>query len=108
MTMMATILLVGLGSYALRLVPLLLVDRVKLSPRAEELLGHAVLAAMTALLVTAVLHMGARPIPGVTPAAAWIAMAAGTVAAAMRQSMGRVMVIGMAAYAVTSVLAAAV
>lgn len=106
---MATIVLVGLGSYALRLVPLLLIDRLRLSPQAEQMLGDAVLAAMTALLVGAVLHIaGQQPVPGVAPAAPWVAMAAGAVAAALRQSMGRVMFIGMAAYAATAVLATAV
>jgi len=71
MTMLATMLLVGLGSYVFRVVPLLLVDRVRLSPRVEHLLEHAVLAAISALLGTMLVQLSRnpcrscpRPLPG--------------------------------------------
>lgn len=105
MTMLAAIALVGIGSYLLRAVPLLLVDRIRLSPRAEELLGDAVLAAMTALLVATITHLAqSPPMPGVPPAAVWAGLAVGTIAAALRQSMGRVLLAGMAAYGATLLL----
>lgn len=98
MTMLATMLLVGLGSYLFRVVPLLLVDRVRLSARTEELLGHAVLAAMAGLLGTVVLQFARHPVPEVPGAAPWVGLAVAAVVALARQSMGRVALCGMAAY----------
>ncbi|MGZ4616512.1 MAG: AzlD domain-containing protein [Actinomycetes bacterium] len=98
MAMLATMLLVGLGSYLLRVVPLLLVDRVRLPPRTEQLLGHAVLAAMAGLLATVVVQLAKHPVPDVPGLAPWLGLAAGAGAALARQSMGRVTAAGMAAY----------
>ena len=105
MTMLTTMLLVGLGSYVFRVVPLLLVDRVRLSPRVEHLLEHAVLAAISALLGTMLVQLSRSPVPVVPAAAPWIGLAAGATAALLRQSMGRVAVIGMAAYLAVLTLA---
>jgi branched-subunit amino acid transport protein len=98
MTMLVTMLLVGLGSYLFRVVPLLLVDRVRLSTSVERLMGHAVLAALSALVGSMLVQLTRNPVPEVPVAALWIGLTAGAVAALLRQSMGRVAVIGMAAY----------
>ena len=105
MAMLTTMLLVGLGSYLLRVVPFLLVDRVRLSPRTERLLGHAVLAAMAGLLATVVVQLAKHPVPDVPGLAPWLGLAAGAATALARQSMGRVAAAGMAGYLL--VLAAA-
>ena len=107
MAMLVTMLLVGLGSYLLRVVPLLLVDRVRLSPRAEELLGQAVLAAMGGLLATVVLQLVRHPVAGVPDLAPWAGLAVGAAAALARQSMGRVALCGMAGYLLAAAAAAA-
>lgn len=106
MTMFATMLLVGLGSYLFRVVPFLLVDRVHLSARTEELLGQAVLAAMAGLLGTVVVHLAREPVPDVPAAAPWVGLAVGAAAAVARQSMGRVAAAGMAAYLAVLAVAA--
>jgi branched-subunit amino acid transport protein len=54
MTMWLAILAVGLGSYALRLAPLLLGARVRWSDRWDRALRDASVGAMTALLVSGV------------------------------------------------------
>ena len=58
MTMWLAILLVGLGTYTFRVVPLLLTEWVRLSDRADAVLRHASAGAMTALLVTGVRGLG--------------------------------------------------
>ena len=50
-TMWLVIVLVGLGSYVLRAVPLLLGGRLRLSQRADVVLRHGSVGAMTALMV---------------------------------------------------------
>ena len=54
MSMWLAIVLVGLGSYAFRVVPLLLGDRMRLSEGADATLRHAAIGAMTALMVLGV------------------------------------------------------
>lgn len=49
-------ILTGAGSYLLRVVPLVVLPRVTLSPRVERAARHAGLAAITALVVSAVTH----------------------------------------------------
>lgn len=94
MTMLIVIVLVGAGSYALRVLPLLLIDRISLSRRAEETLTDAAVAAMTALVVGVVVRLGEHP---TLPAAArWVGLALGLMAAAARWSMVRIMAVGMA------------
>jgi branched-subunit amino acid transport protein len=53
MTTWLAVLAVGLGSYAMRVGPLLLRDRFVPSPRVDDVIRHAGTAAVTALLVTA-------------------------------------------------------
>ena len=57
MTLWIAIVLVALGSYAFRVVPFLLNERIRLSPRADDVLRHASVAAMTAMLATGVQHL---------------------------------------------------
>jgi branched-subunit amino acid transport protein len=94
MTMLVVILLVGAGSYALRVLPLLLIDRISLSRRAEETLTDAAVAAMTALVVGVVVRLGEHPT--LPPAARWVGLALGLMAAAAHWSMVRIMAVGMA------------
>ena len=58
MTMWLAILLVGLGTYTFRVVPLLLTEWIRLSDQADAVLRHASAGAMTALLVTGVRGLG--------------------------------------------------
>lgn len=56
--MWLAIISVGLGSYAMRVVPLFTVGRLDLAPRVERALARAGTAALTALTVGAVLDVG--------------------------------------------------
>ena len=49
-----TMVLVGLGSYAFRVVPLLVLPKLELSAGADRILRHAGAAALTALVVTSI------------------------------------------------------
>jgi branched-subunit amino acid transport protein len=86
---------VSLGSFALRLVPLLVLGRLRLSARTEALIGRAGFAAVTALIA-----VSTRSAAHATAALAVLAaVAAGTVLAVRRASMLRIVVIGGAVYA---------
>ncbi len=61
MSMWLAILLVGLGSYLLRVVPLLLGERIRLSEELDATLRHAAVGAMTALLVLGAMQTAAEP-----------------------------------------------
>ena len=54
--MWAAILLAGLASYVLRVVPLLVLGRVELPPRLSEALQHAAMGAMAVMVVTGAAH----------------------------------------------------
>jgi branched-subunit amino acid transport protein len=56
----AAVLLVGLGSYAMRLLPMLLAGRVQVSDRTALVLRDAGMAAMSTLLVVSVTSVGSR------------------------------------------------
>lgn len=102
MRLAAAVLLVGLGSYVLRVLPFLLVERVRLSARAERRLGHAVQAALGALLGGMLLHVP-DGVPATVPTAApWAGLAVGCFAALRGWSMGRVAVCGLATFAVVA------
>jgi branched-subunit amino acid transport protein len=97
MMILTVMLLVGGGSYLLRVVPLLLVDRVHLSPRMEQLLSDAVLAALASLVTTAVVAVAdGSGAARVSPVATWTALATGSAVALSGRSMGSVAVAGMA------------
>jgi branched-subunit amino acid transport protein len=72
MTTWVAMLCVGLGSYLLRLSPLLLARRVRWPERADRALQHAGRAALVHLVVTSVLGAAA------TGPAAVVGLAAGT------------------------------
>jgi branched-subunit amino acid transport protein len=55
----AAVLLVGAGSYAFRLGPLLLGGRFRLGERQQRTLGHAGMGGIAALLVTGIVGFGA-------------------------------------------------
>jgi branched-subunit amino acid transport protein len=96
MTTWLVIVTVGVGSYLLRSLPVLLDWRWMSSPRVERTIGHAGVAAVAALIVTG-LHRGAT-----SPAATAAVVAAATTALVISRrggSMLRVLVVGFAAYA---------
>jgi len=100
--MWLAILLVALGSYIFRVVPMLLGARMSASERVDATLRHAAVGAMTALLVLAVLQVG-----GGTFGRETFAACAGVVvssAVALRgRSMPIVLVCGGVAYAVVTI-----
>ena len=95
MSTWVAILGVGLGSYAFRVVPLLVLDRAPLPPRVEALIGRAGLAAITALIALAT-HAAASG--GAAPETL-AGVGVGTVAAARKVPMLLVVVAGGAMYA---------
>jgi branched-subunit amino acid transport protein len=60
--MWLAILLVGLGSYVLRVVPMLLGERVRLPDELDAALRHAAVGAMTGLMVLGALQTAADPV----------------------------------------------
>jgi branched-subunit amino acid transport protein len=93
------IVAVGLGSFAFRLGPLLLLRRVSLSERADRLVRQAGTSAIVALIVVAARNEAVGD-------AVWptlLAVAVGTVLATRGASMVRILGCGGAAYA-TAVL----
>jgi branched-subunit amino acid transport protein len=99
MTTWLVILGVGLGSYLLRSLPVLLNSRWTTSPQFERAISHAGVAAVAALIVTG-LHRGAT-----SPAATAAVLAAATVALLISRrggSMLRVLLVGFAAYAIVN------
>lgn len=80
MTMWLAIGLVGLGSYAIRVAPLLLGERLRVPDRGDAVLRHAAVGAMTALLVLGVQRVTTDPLSGDALAMAAALAIAGTVA----------------------------
>jgi branched-subunit amino acid transport protein len=102
MTFLAMVL-VGLGSYAFRALPLLVLPHLTLSPRAERSLRHASTAAISALTVGALVHPRSSSELGASAIAVVVALAL-----AMRgSSLLRVVTISLSTYAVATVLALA-
>jgi branched-subunit amino acid transport protein len=98
------VLLVGVGSYAMRLLPLLLTGRTAISDRAALVLRDAGLSAMSTLLVVSVTSVGARQDgPGIVVmglalgVAGWLAVTA--------RSVVVVVLGGVATYACAAVVA---
>jgi branched-subunit amino acid transport protein len=105
--MWLAVLLVALGSYAFRVVPLLLGERMRFSERVDVTLRHAAVGAMTALLVLAVLHVGGDAVGRETVAAcAGVAVSSGV--ALLGRSMLLVLLSGAAAYGLAMIALAAV
>jgi branched-subunit amino acid transport protein len=90
---------VGLGSYAFRLTPLLLGARVRLRQATQDMLRHAGMGGMAALLVSSVIGFGSTG--GLAAIASATAATAGAAVVAWRGgSMAVVMLVGGAVYAV--------
>ncbi len=88
------VLAVGAGSFAFRLGPLLLLQRLSLTPRADGVIRHAGIAAITALIVVSTKSSatGTAVIPTV------LGVAAGVVLAVRGASMLRLVVSGGGVY----------
>jgi branched-subunit amino acid transport protein len=100
----AAVLLVGVGSYAMRLLPLMLTGRFAVSDRMALVLRDAGMAAMSTLLVVSVTSVGSRQdgsglavMALALGVAAWLAVTARTVVV--------VVVGGVATYACAAVVA---
>ena len=104
MSVWVAVVVAGLGSYALRVLPLLAGDRVHLSERAQAGLRHAGMGAITALLVLGVVGV-LRPGSGLHLMPVVVALVAATVSALLGRSMLMTVVIGTAAFAVASLVA---
>ena len=90
------ILAVGLGSFAFRLAPLLLLHRVSLSERGDRVIRDAGIAAITALIAMSA-KQSATTAGSVVPVL--LAMAVALVLAARGASMFPLLVLGGATYA---------
>jgi branched-subunit amino acid transport protein len=103
MTTWIVVIAVGVGSYLLRSLPVLLDARWTSSPQVERVISHAGVAAVAALIVTG-LHRGST-----SPVATAAVVAAATVALVFslrRASMLRVLLAGFVVYAVVNGAAA--
>jgi branched-subunit amino acid transport protein len=89
------VLAIGAGSFVFRLGPLLLLQRISLTERADRAIRHAGTAAITALIVVST-KSGAT---GTATIPTLLAVAAGVVLAARGVSMLRLVVYGGAIYA---------
>ena len=97
MSMWLAIVLVGLGSYALRVFPLLLGEHLRLPQRVEAMLRDAAVAAMTALMVLGVKSVGSEPFgPGAL--ALGLAIATSGTVALVGRSMPLVVLSGAVTY----------
>jgi branched-subunit amino acid transport protein len=97
MSMWLAVVLVGLGSYAFRVVPLLLGEHVRLLERADATLRHAAVGAMTALMVLGVRRFASDPFGPDTIALGMALATSGMVALAGR-SMPVVVLCGGVSY----------
>jgi branched-subunit amino acid transport protein len=97
MSMWLAIVLVAIGSYVFRVVPLLLGERMRLSESADSTLRHAAVGAMTALIVLSVEKAAAEPCGADTIPVA-VALAVSGTAAFLGRSMPVVVLGGGAAY----------
>ena len=96
---------VGIGSYALRLLPLLLSDRIRWSHQVDRAISHAGLAALTVLVISGVQQHDGGGRPGAT---LWALAAVITAAEAARRgrSMLWVVTAGLVVYWLPSMLIA--
>jgi branched-subunit amino acid transport protein len=100
MTMWLAIGLVGLGSYAFRVVPMLLGERMQFSERTDAAFRHASVGAITALLVMSVQRTTSDPFSPDSIAVGLALAMSGTVALRGR-SMPVVVLCGAATYGLT-------
>ncbi len=104
MSVWVAVVVAGLGSYSLRVLPFLAGARVHLSERAQSGLRHAGMGAITALLVLAVVGV-LRPGSGLHVVPVLVAIIAATVSALLRRSMLMTVFIGAAVFTVASLSA---
>ena len=95
-----TMVLVGLGSYVLRVTPVFVLPRIELSPRAERTIRHAGAAALTALVVSSLSHRSAAGDLGPS----LLAVGTGLFAAARGASMPKIVAAGGIAYVLATVM----
>jgi branched-subunit amino acid transport protein len=101
MTLLAMVL-VGVGSYAFRALPLLALPRLQLAPRTERALRHATTAAISALTVGSLMHPRSTADLGATTLAAAVA-----IALALRGlSLLRIVGVALAVYGMVTLAAA--
>jgi branched-subunit amino acid transport protein len=103
MTLFAMVL-VGLGSYVLRVTPVFVLPRLHLSPRVDRTIRHAGVAALTSLVVSALAHRDATGDLGPS----LLAVVTGLAIAARGASMAKVVAAGGAVYVGAALVAAAV
>lgn len=103
MTTWVVVLAVGVGSFALRVAPLLVLQRVRLSDRVDRTIRHAGLAAMAGLIATSVRHAAQESAAAPT----LLAVAFGALLAIRGGSMLRIIVSGGAIYAGAMVVSGA-
>lgn len=94
MTTWAVMLGVGIGSYVLRIAPLMLLRRAVLSHGVDRAIGHAGVAAIAGLIATSVRHTG----DGTAASPTLLAVALGTVLAVRGTAMLRIIVAGATLY----------
>lgn len=88
--MWAAVVVVGLASYVLRVLPLLILQHVELSPRVGEALQHAATGAMAVMLMTGVVHLvGSEEAGQVQAAGRTVGVVAGVVIALVLARRGR-------------------
>jgi branched-subunit amino acid transport protein len=90
------IMAVGLGSYALRALPVVLEAGWLRSPRVERTMGYAGTAALAALIVVGLRRSASTP---VDTAAVIVAAATAVIVAVRRGSMPKILLAGGCAYA---------
>ena len=98
------VLAVGAGSFLFRAGPLLALQRTQLGPRADRVIRHGGLAAVTALIATST----RRSATGDVTVPTLVAVAVGVVLGVRGASMVRLLVIGGAAYVASDIVAALV
>jgi branched-subunit amino acid transport protein len=104
MTTWIAVVLVGLGSYALRYAPIVALDRVRLPAVVERALSHAGAAAMTALIASALMqHL--RSHQTVVDVGALVAVAVAALVATTKRSFGVVVATGLVVYGLALVVA---
>jgi branched-subunit amino acid transport protein len=105
MTTWIAVACVGLGSYALRLLPMLVGDRVRWPDPVDRAIGHAGLVALPALVIAGVQHHDGGGRPGAN-LWAYTAVIAGGVVARRGWSMLWVVAAGLGGYWLPSMLVA--
>ena len=95
MTLLAVMVFVGTGSYLMRLLPFLFVNRIRLSSTVERVMADAAQGALAALLATSVHRLATGSLsPGLPPATGYAALGVGTAVAVVGGSLGRVVLAG--------------